>query len=361
MKDTKYLHGGNVVRASRAYGLEPDSIIDFSANINPLGPPKAALDAITANHRLIARYPDPECVELRSSLARYLDLAPSHLVLGNGASELIHLVVGVMKPRKAGILIPTFSEYQHALDAAGCEAVYIPLFRDAGFLPDTEDLLRRLAGLDMLFVCNPNNPTGSVFRRESFLRILDAAEESGVFIVADEAFIDFVDDASEITLRRETTGRENLLVLGSLTKIFALPGLRVGYGISSPSFAERMWRAKDPWSVNALAQAASVACLGDTKFLAKTAKWLRSERAYLYGGLCKLPGVSPYPPSANYILAGIRDTGLAASDLCDSLGRKGILVRDCGNFPGLDEYHVRFAVKTREQNSVLLATLEDVL
>lgn len=357
----RYVHGGNVMRAAQLYGLDPTLIIDFSANINLLGPPKAAIDAITANLERVSQYPDPDCSELRAALGRYFGLDPAHLILGNGASEVICLVVNAGRPRRAGVLVPTFSEYEHALEAAGSEIARFALSSKNGFLPDADELARQITGIDMLFVCNPNNPSGSVFRPEDFLRILYVAVERGIVVVVDEAFMDFVDDGESITLRREAVSREGLFVIGSLTKFFALPGLRVGYGVGSASFVERLWQLRDPWSVNALAQVAAVASMADSRFIAKTKEWVRSERAFLFNELARLPGLKVYPPSANYILADIRDTGVTAPHLCQVLGRKGILVRDCGDYPFLDAYYVRFAVRTREQNRILLAALEEAL
>ncbi len=350
-----------MTRVARLYGLSPDCIIDFSANINPLGPPQAALDAIAANLGKVRRYPDPDCIELRAALGRYLDLDSANLVLGNGASELIGLVVNVVRPRRAGVLAPTFSEYEHALEAFGSDIARFTLSSENGFLPDMDELGRWIDGLDMLFICNPNNPSGSIFRHAEFLSVLEDAIDRDIFVVVDEAFIDFVDDAKSATLRNEAVSRNGLFILGSLTKFFALPGLRAGYGIGSASFIERLWRVKDPWSVNVMAQVASVASLADEDFAAKTMAWVRSERAFLFEELKKLPGLKVYPPAANYILADFRCTGVSAARLCEVLGRKGILVRDCGNYPSLDEYYVRFAVRTREQNRVLTAALEEAL
>lgn len=350
-----------MTRAARLYGLNPDNFIDFSANINPLGPPRAALDAITTNLERVRRYPDPDCIELRAALGRYLDLDSANLVLGNGASELIGLIVNIVRPQRAGVFAPTFSEYERALESVGSKVTRFVLSSEDQFLPDMDELERWIDGLDMLFICNPNNPSGSVFHREKFRGVLDAAIDRGVFVAVDEAFIDFVDDWKSVTLRNEAVSRDGLFVLGSLTKFFALPGLRAGYGIGSASFIERLWRVKDPWSVNVMAQVASVASLADEDFAAKTMTWVRSERAFLFEELKKLPGLKVYPPAANYILADLRCTGVSAARLCEVLGRKGILVRDCGNCPSLDEYYVRFAVRTREQNRVLTAALEEVL
>lgn len=357
----KYTHGGDVVSASKLYGLDPGVFLDFSANVNPIGPSRAALEAVVANLDAVSRYPDPNCTELRDALGNYLGVNPANLVLGNGASELIHLVANMLRPKRALIAAPAFSEYAHALENAGCEIRWFPLAPENGFLPDMASIRRSLSGVDVLFICNPNNPSGSVLQKEPFFGVMDAAEREGIRVVVDEAFVDFLDDQDAVTLRHEAARRDNVFILGSLTKFFALPGLRVGYGVGSARFIEEMWQSKDPWSVNALAQKAAVASLTDAGYAAKTRSLIRDERAFLYESLARLPGLTVYPPAANYILFDLRGTGVLASQIQHNLGRKGILVRNCSDYPFLDGYWVRVAVRAREENRILLSSLEEAL
>lgn len=355
-----YGHGGNVTLASKLYGLDPDAFLDFSANVNPFGPPKLAIDAITANLGRIGRYPDPACTELRSVLSGYLDIGPDNIGVGNGANELIHLVVRALKPATTLVVAPTFSEYARAVDIEGGFVRWFPMSADRGFLPDMHELAEQIPDVDMAFICNPNNPSGSVIYPDEFSNILDEADENGVVVVVDEAFVDFVEEPNQVTLRREAVSRRNLLVLGSLTKFFALPGLRLGYAVGSKSLVRRLWEVRDPWSVNCLAQAAAIASIKDTAYIRKIREWIKVERPFLFESLSEIPGIKVYPPSANYVLVDLRGTGFTAGRLQEQLGPKGVLIRDCGNYPFLDEYYARFAVRTREENMTLLAALEDV-
>jgi threonine-phosphate decarboxylase len=356
-----YTHGDNVTLASRLYGLDQDAFLDFSANVNPLGPPKAALDAIAASFGRICRYPEPACSELRDALGRYLDIGPDGIIVGNGANELIHLIVRAVKPNRALIAAPTFCEYGRAVEIEGGVVQWFPVRGEQGFLPDMKDLAGQLQEVDMLFICNPNNPSGAVFHRDEFLTVVERASEHGVVVVVDEAFVDFIEKPDKVTLRHEAVVRENLLVLGSLTKFFALPGLRLGYAIGSRSLIKRLWDVRDPWSVNCLAQAAAIASIEDAGYIRKTRQWISAERPFLFRSLSKIRGIKPYLPSANYVLVDLHGTGFTAGRLQEELGPKGILIRDCSNYPFLDEYYARVAVRTREQNTTLIATLEDVL
>ncbi|HHY12236.1 MAG TPA: threonine-phosphate decarboxylase [Firmicutes bacterium] len=356
-----YVHGGNVALASRLYGLGQEAFLDFSANVNPFGPSEAALDAITANFGRICRYPEPTCSELRDTLGRYLNIGPHRIIAGNGANELIHLVVRAMKPGRVLIVAPTFSEYGRAVEIEGGTVQWFPVRREQGFLPDMQELAAQLPEVDMLFICNPNNPSGALFYRDEFLAVADRAGEHGVVVVVDEAFVDFTERPNQVTLRYEAVLRENLLVIGSLTKFFALPGLRLGYAIGSGSLIKRLWDVRDPWSVNCLAQAAAIASIEDDAYIRKTREWISVERPFLFRSLFRIRGIEAYSPSANYVLLDLRGTGFTAERLQKALGPKGILIRDCSNYPFLDEYYARVAVRTREDNTALLATLEDIL
>lgn len=356
-----YGHGGNVALASRLYGLGPDAFLDFSANVNPFGPSELAIKAVVGDLDKISRYPDPACTKVRRALGEYLELEPRNILAGNGANELIHLVVRLLKPKTALIVEPTFSEYARAVKTEGGSIEWFPVHSGRGFLPDIHGITQRLPGMDMLFLCNPNNPSGSVLFRDELIGVLDSAGNMGTTVVIDEAFVDFLQEENKVTLRWEAPVRTNLLVLGSLTKFFALPGLRLGYVVGHESLIQRFCEIRDPWSVNCLAQAAAIASMKDKEYIRKTKEWIWTEMPFMSESLSKIPGVRVYPPSANYILTDLRGTGFTAARLQEQLGPKGILIRDCSNFLFLDEYYARFAIRARDENTTLLATLEDVL
>lgn len=357
----KYAHGGNLVKASHAYNFPPEKFLDFSANVNPFGPSEAALDAILGKLDQIRWYPDPDSGELRGALGRYLEVEPCNIVPGNGANELIHLIVRAFKPTASLVLAPTFSEYGRAVEIEGGSLVWFRMHDFNGFLPDMSFLASQLDGFDLVFICNPNNPSGALIPRKQLLAFLDEAAARGVIVVVDEAFIDFVKYPESATLRREAVSRDNLIILGSLTKFFALPGLRLGYAVCCEELADRVREVKDPWSVNCLAQAAAIGSINDSSYIKKVRAWIEVEREFMFRGLSDIPNLKVYPPSANYVLVDLRASSMTAKTLQDVLGPRGILIRDCGNYRFLDEYYARFAVRTREENTILLENLEAIL
>ena len=357
----KYAHGGNLIKAAKVYGLPPEEFLDFSANVNPFGPPQSALDAVVASLDQIRWYPDPDCTDLRESLGQYLGIEPRNIVPGNGANELIHLAVRTLKPSTSLIIAPTFSEYGRAVEIGGGSVVWFPVHGSDGFLPDMKLLASQLDDVELVFVCNPGNPSGALVPKEQLLVLLDEAEARGVMVVIDEAFVDFVEDPKGATLRWEAVSRENLVVLGSLTKFFALPGLRLGYAVCSDQVAGRIGEVKDPWSVNWLAQRAAIRSVDDSSYIDRIRGWVKTERQFMFQSLSHIKNLKVYLPSANYVLVDLRASSVTAQELQKKLGPRGILIRDCSNYPFLDEYYARFAIRTREENQILLANLEGLM
>ena len=357
------LHGGNVHRAARARRVDVEKVLDFSANINPLGPSPLATEAIRSNLHMIRHYPDPDCTELREELAQYLQADVASVIVGNGGAEIIQMLAYVLRPQKALILSPTFSEYGRAVACAGGTVVRVPLRRDDGYSIDYDMVRANMDGVDMVWVCNPNNPTGTLLPRKAILELADIVARCGAALVVDEAFIDFVADSEEYSVRDEVQERRNLVVIGSLTKFFAIPGLRVGYAIAPEDLADRLRRQAPSWNVNFLAQVAAVASLQDTEYMGSTREFIARERSWLVRELEKLGaevGVKVIPPSANFILLDMSESGLSSAKLCRRLSCSNILVRDCSNFPFLSENHVRIAVRSRPENERLLEALREV-
>ncbi len=354
-------HGGNLVRAAMDYGFSPRDFLDFSANINPLGPCPSVLEAIKANLWQICHYPDPDCRELKSALAGHLGVDTRCLLVGNGASELIYLLARVLSFRRVLIPAPTFSEYALAVKIAGGEVSYVFMDPFWGFAFPLQEVLRRLPGVDALFLCNPNNPTGGLISRRELEVLLEAAAGQKTMVIVDEAFMDFVTEPQNYTLLSLAGRHPHLILLYSLTKILAIPGLRLGVLVAQPSLVQVLSRSRDPWSVNALAQVAGVAGLQEKEYIEATREMVAREREFLFRELSSLPGLRPFPGAANFLLVDITGTKYAAGELVCQLGRRGILVRNCANFPGLSEGYIRLAVKRREENLRLLEALREIL
>ncbi|GBF32749.1 L-threonine 3-O-phosphate decarboxylase [Desulfocucumis palustris] len=357
----QHQHGGNLARAAREYGLPERELIDFSASINPLGPSPGVFRAIAENLWRIRHYPDPDCRVFLNLLGEYLGVPPECIVPGNGGAELIYMLPTALKVTSALVVAPTFSEYSAAIRAAGGETEYFRLPVEGEIYSHLTELADKMAGYQAVFICNPNNPTGRLFRHDELSPLLEAASKTGTMLVVDEAFMDFVARRRDFTLMPRAVGSRNLVVLYSLTKFFGIPGLRLGALVAQPELAAELNRKRDPWRVNALAQVAAEAALADKGHMAATLDVVRTEREYLTAALSGIPGVRPLPGAANFLLLDLSRSGKNVQEIIIDLGRRGLLVRDCSNFYGLDGCHIRTAVRSREENDRLIAALREIM
>jgi threonine-phosphate decarboxylase len=361
-------HGGNVHKACEELGMCEADIIDFSASINPLGVPRSVAAEIKRSIGSIVHYPDPEVKQLRSQIAEQLGVDARSIVYGNGSTELIYLVVRTLKPEKVLVPAPTFSEYERAVAMLGgtngrgpgakgkgrgirdAEGVrYFLLKKEDWFDIDPSRYIDSMKGCSMAFLCNPNNPTGRLMNKADVFEIARAAKESKCYLVVDEAFIDFMPDHSVV---REVERNPYLIVLRSMTKFYALSGLRLGYGIIPSSVGEAIKRQKEPWTVNTLAQKAGAVAIHDRDYQEKTFSVVAQEKTYLERSFKRL-NMEYVPSAANYYLIKLNHADRAIDDL----RRKGILVRGCADFKGLHGSYIRVAVKSRRDNARLIKEL----
>lgn len=357
------LHGGNIYAASRRTGIPPEKIIDFSASINPLGIPEGAARLVSGRLDRLTHYPEPYSEGLSIRIAARLGVPDGMVICGNGSTELIYLVPRVLMAAKVLITAPTFGEYERACRNAGAsEIVSLSLNGEQGFEISPEAFIEAMSGgsaprtgqkaCDLAFLCNPNNPTGRLIGKAGVLQIAQAAKELGCLLVVDEAFIDYCPAESVVG------GIENnpyLAVLRSMTKFYALPGLRIGYGVFHPEMAGRVMAYKEPWTVNALAQEAATAVLEDAAFEENSLAVMDEEKSYLEAGLARV-GIDFVPSRANYYLLKV-DGG---REVASTLEQKGIMVRDCSSFAKLDGTYLRIAVRSRHENERLLSELADI-
>ncbi|OLB63596.1 MAG: hypothetical protein AUH96_10580, partial [Nitrospirae bacterium 13_2_20CM_2_61_4] len=273
-------HGGNIYAAARELGLSPHRLLDFSASINPLGPSKRALRLAAGALPLIRHYPDPDCHGLATALASRWSLAPAHFVIGNGSSELIHLLPRALAIQHALILGPTFSEYERAVSIAGGRVARVQTSRRDQYRPPVgralEVLRRKSSGFDALFLCNPNSPTGQVAPSQDVLNLVAVAARRNVWVVVDETFIEYCEAHSALTA---VARQPRLLVVRSFTKFYALPGLRIGYLAASLDMAGRIRELQPPWTVNVLAQMTAQAALEDRRHVLRSLAFMQRERA----------------------------------------------------------------------------------
>lgn len=358
---TNRIHGGDAVKVGKKLGFNQGDLIDFSANINPLGPSLHALEKIKENLGEIIHYPDPECLELREALKRIYPIKNENLIFGNGASELIFILMKVLRPRSVLIPAPTFIEYQFAAQSVGSEVNFLNFNIQDDFSFPLRELEEMTGAHDVLFLCNPNNPTGTLLNRGQVREIIEIAREKNLFMVLDEAFMDFLEQEVKYSFLFEEETFNKVFILRSMTKFFAIPGLRLGWGVGPEDIIKKMHLAKDPWNVNTLAQVAGKESLLDDNYIQKTRQYVDKEKTYLYQELTNIKGLKPYFPSVNYIFVQLMDNNLSSSGLREALSRKGLLIRDCANYPNLDSRFIRIAVRKRKENQKLIQALKEVI
>ncbi|MBI3332620.1 MAG: threonine-phosphate decarboxylase [Candidatus Omnitrophica bacterium] len=337
-------HGGNLwpLLKEGTFGL--DEILDFSADLNPLGPPPDLGVLIQEAQGQIAWYPEPTYEEFREAAGRLHRADPAAILPGNGTADLIHLISRWRAGEDAAVAAPTFTEYERAVLANG----------------------GRITPLDrarLLFLCNPNNPTGTVQPREELLKVAEACERRGAFLVVDEAYMDLVEDPLRYSMIRDLARFSRLIVLRSMTKSFAIPGLRVGYLAASPGIVAGLRDLQPPWPMNGLAASVGARLLERGEpFLAQTRQALKRFRDSLREDLAGLGGIRPSPSSANFFLCRLEDPGWSNRRLADQLKERGILIRSCDDFTGLEPGRfIRVAVRRREENERLVGALREIL
>ena len=349
-------HGGNLNWAARIAGCPVSTLTDFSASINPLGTPPSAIAAIVNSTSQLSAYPDPEYTELRTAIAQHHQLDPQFILPGNGSAELLTWAGRELAQQKFTYLItPAFSDYARALNAFGGKILPCPLAFDFLGRGDSGKGVSRNAPTSGLLLNNPHNPTGKLWTREEILPYLKQFN----LVVIDEAFMDFLTPAQEQSLIPWVAEYPNLVILRSLTKFYSLPGLRIGYAIAHPDRLKKWQQWRDPWSVNTLAAAATVAALQDQEFQQQTWNWLTPARSRLFEQLTAIPGLDPLQGAANYLLV---KTEISATKLQEKLLKNyQIVIRDCLSFAELGDRYFRLAVRLPPENDALTEAIAAIV
>lgn len=351
------LHGGNIYKLKREAGIE---VIDYSANINPFGLSDKLKKGIVDNLCVLEKYPDPEYISMKKTIADYNGVEIDNIVVGNGATEIMFLYAKCLKPKKVLIVSPTFAEYERALKSTDCHVEYFQLREDEEFILNIPKLKETLdKTYDLLVVCNPNNPTGKFIKKDILDDLAKFCLTKDTKILLDEAFIEFVEgNLSESILEYKN---ENVFIVRALTKFFAIPGLRLGYGITFDSeLKEKIESCREPWSVNAIAELATKILLEDGEYIEKSENWIRTEKEYMYKELCKIEGIKPYKTESNFILVKLTN-GMKVEEFRKKMISLGVLVRNASNFNYLDNSYFRLAIKARENNRMVLRCVEDAI
>ncbi len=358
-------HGGNVYKISREHGIDICDIIDFSANINPMGIPKVGKDAIIQAFDNMMHYPDPEYTELKKSIAEYHHVPSDWIIPSNGAIEALFMFMRALKPRKAFVAAPTFVEYRRAVEAVG--AKYKPFYREKNFSINVDkfsDMIKyELSSLksennNVFIVCNPNNPTGTLTGDDDIKQIIKICNSYHMWTLIDEAFMDFAMIRGAKSIVSDFYEGQKIASMHSVTKFFAVPALRIGYIICpNDTMRDMMKRVSAVWSVNHFAEKFVPAVLNDKEYFHKTERWFFKESEFLYQALATLPAIKVYESFANYIFFKYDGD----RDIVSELLKQNIAIRDCQNFDGLSRGYYRVAIKAHYDNVRLYKAIKSVL
>ena len=359
----KLIHGGDIYTAMD----QGKEVLDFSANINPLGIPNSIKEAVIHSIDMCVNYPDPLCRKLGKELASKLNTSEEYLTFGNGAADLIFRLVLTEKPKKALLLAPTFAEYEQALKTVECDVEHYQLSADNSFGLDDDFLNHINEGLDIIFLCNPNNPTGQLIEQSLLIKIVEKCQSLNIRLMLDECFIDFVKEPDNHTMINFIKEKDTLFLLRSFTKSYAIPGLRLGYGIcSDKELLTKISEQGQPWSVSLLAQEAGRQALSEDAYLQDSRNIIFEERSFLVNELSAL-GYQTFVPESNYIFFSIIENANKLDDelkedyidsFQNDMEKENILIRCCANYIGLKKGYFRIAVRNHKENTILVDTLK---
>ncbi|PVX23740.1 MAG: hypothetical protein CW716_11485 [Candidatus Bathyarchaeum sp.] len=354
---TPYFHGGNVWKFSETYGIPLNEILDFSISTNPFGAPETALEKIQGHLDVVQHYPDPDPEWLFQALSKSANVEAKNVILGNGSTELIYLFneVFLEDEYEAVIPVPSFSEYKAAIERFGGNMTFLRCDAAKGFQLNVKELENTISKKTrIIFLCNPNSPTGVLYDKSDLLQIIKVAEENNVLVFLDEDYIDFVDDDKRYSMAEYVNKYNNLFVLRSLTKFFGLAGVRIGYGIGSPELITTLKNVQMPWSVNSLAMFATEAAINDDEFIQKSRLLVSQSRKEMQDELNAVHGLKVHPSETNFLLIEITKAGVTSTQIKEGLAKKGMLIRDCKDFDGLNNRFFRVTVRKPEENKKLI-------
>lgn len=354
-------HGGNIKDLAKNLDCTVDDIIDMSSNLNPIGPPENIEKVICDNLVKIRSLPEPDAMTMRKGFAKFHGIDHTRVVAGNGTTWFIYTLPKALDCKNVLIAGPAYSDYMdaclmHKISFQHCLAKASDMFN-----PDIDEISQMAKGADMVFICNPNNPTGSLILREKLEHLIQ--KHTHTYFVIDESYLPFVDQAGDYSLVSKT-GYKNLIVLSSMSKIFRIPGLRTGFLSAEQSIVEKIMAYYQPWSVNALAQTVIEHIFDHPEaiepFYRKTRDYIKAEKQAFLERLNNIQGMQLFDSHTYFILARLTN-GMNSRDFCERIGLHKILIRDCANFFGLSDQYVRFSLKKRKTNMILADVIKQAL
>lgn len=357
----EHFHGSDLEKIEQTFHIKKEDITSFSANVNPLGISPKMKEHLKHHIDCITTYPDREYTSLRQSIGRYVNTDYSHILVGNGATELISLFINFHKPKKAILLAPTYSEYQREIERSGGNCSFYFLKEEQNFSLNIEHFKQCLDHtVDLVIICNPNNPTSTALTTNQMEEIVKHCEQHQIFVLVDETYIEFTDEMlySSVPLVNQY---HNLVILRGISKFFGSPGLRLGYAIcGNQKLLSYVKKEQNPWTINSLASLAGEVMFSDKEFQQQTKQYIKDQRLSICHQLSSIPSLSFIPPVANFVLCNITDKKITANELFEICIQKGLMIRDCATFEGLSPYFFRFCFMEQEKNNQLLQIITDV-
>lgn len=359
LKHKDHFHGSDLEKIEKLYGIRKEDITSFSANVNPLGISPLLKKELSNRIEAITTYPDREYTSLRKCIAAYCQTEYENIIVGNGSTELISLFIQVRAPKKAYIIGPTYSEYERSVTLDGGTALYYPLKEKDDFQLDVDDFITHLnESIDLVIICNPNNPTSTAICRKDMRRILDTCKEYDIFVMVDETYVEFAENYNDISAVPLTAYYNNIIILRGTSKFFAAPGLRLGYAVTgNRDLIDYINTHKNPWMINSLAVVAGEIMFQDHEYINQTRNLISRERARMHQFFTESPDFKTYPSSANFMLLRILKEGVTSEQLFDRAIREKMMIRDCSTFPFLDNSYIRICVMEPEMNTKLMECL----
>ncbi|MDP3919509.1 MAG: histidinol-phosphate transaminase [Candidatus Omnitrophota bacterium] len=348
-------HGGDLKSFAERYGLREDEIRDFSSNRNPLGLPDTVEKLFPHLLKDLGRHPDPEARDLRCEIARKYPLWPENVIAGNGSIAILLLALRTLGSRRALLIEPCFSEYRRLLNQVGAEIHSVPLKESEGFGFSVSRIINAMRGVDLLILGHPNNPTGTALSRAELLEVISEARRLSVFVIIDEAFVDW---CPELSIAQEVKDNSYFLILRSMTKFYSLPGIRAGYALGSRKLIEKMAYAQETWSCNRIAQRLAIEALRDQTFQSRSLEWFEKESKWFRSTIEQSSEYRIFPSWANFFLIKQKRSA-ERKGFFDDMGRSGIYLRELHLFPGLGHAYFRAALGLRSDNELLISRLEE--
>jgi threonine-phosphate decarboxylase len=356
-------HGGDVWGFSRKFNVPLEQVMDFSGPINFLGPSPKAIEAIQQYANLVRFYPDPNPVEVREEIAKYVGkgIGCDNVILGNGSIELIYMITEMFdRGFKAVIPVPSFTEYEKAVLRVGGDVIFVQL--PSNFALELENIKKAITeNTKIIFICNPHSPSGTLYTRDTVLALAAFCKSKGIIVSVDENYIEFAKDGDAATVAGDVKDYPNLFVIRSVTKFYGMPGIRFGYAIASENLIETLQMVRQPWSINGLAGYATLAGFNDKEFINNTKRRVSEEKGKLTKALFEIGGLHIYPSETNFVLVKITAPQFTSTQLREELGKEGLLIRDCSTFVGLDNKYFRLTVRSAEDNGKLIAALRRIM